>query len=255
MAGNMVSIVVGGTGGIGSEIVLKLAQAGSDIVLVYRSAEDKAAVLRKQIEAAGRECMLVRADVANHQEVEGFTSKVIERFGRIDTLINTQGWLQQSLTLFHEGSLANFQKTIEVELWSVIYCCKAVIPQMMKQGAARIVTVGSDSGKVGSLAEAVTAAARGGIIAFSKALARELARYNINVNVVCPGPTDTGLLEHFLADPGFTGKVMKAMLRATPMRRSARAEEVADLAVYLAIGGSTFITGQAISVSGGLTMS
>lgn len=255
MAGNMVSIVVGGTGGIGSEIVLKLAQAGSDIVLVYRSAEDKAAVLRKQIEAAGRECMLVRADVTNHEEVEGFTSKVIERFGRIDTLINTQGWPQESLTLFHEGSLANFQKTIEVELWSVIYCCKAVIPQMIKQGAARIVTIGSDSGKVGSLAEAVSAAARGGVIALSKALARELARYNINVNVVCPGPADTGLLEHFLAVPGLTGKVMKAMLRATPMKRSARAEEVADLAVYLAIGGSTFITGQAISVSGGLTMS
>ncbi len=254
MTGNKVSIVVGGTGGIGSHIVLKLADAGSDIVLVYRSAEEKAAELKRKIEAAGRECMLVRADVSNHGEVQSFVSKVIERFGRIDALVNTQGWLHE-LHLFHEDTIENFQQTINTELWSVIYCCKAVIPQMIKQGSGRIVTVGSDSGKVGSLAEAVSSAARGGVIALSKSLARELARHKINVNTVCPGPTETGLFDRMLSTPGFTGKVMQSMTRAIPMRRLAHAEEVADVAVFLASGGSTYVTGQAISVSGGLTMS
>lgn len=256
MGGNTVAIVVGGTGGVGSSVVLKLAQGGSDVVLVYRSAKTKAVDLKKQVEALGKQCLLVQADVSIYEEAQALATKAIERFGRIDALINTQGWLHD-LCLFHENSLDDFRKTIDVELWSVIYCCRAVIPQMIKQGSGRIVTVGSDSGKVGSSAEAVSAAARGGVISLSKALARELARHNVNVNVVCPGPIDTGatgLLGRMLEAKGLTGKMMTAMVNVTPMRRPARAEEVADLAVYLAVGGSTFITGQAISVSGGLTM-
>lgn len=247
------AIVVGATGGIGKHVALKLAESGSAIILVYRSAADKAVALRDQIEASGGQCLPVQADMTNHEEAEAVAAQTIDRFGRIDALVNTQGWLHE-LMLFHEDSLANIRKTVDVELWSVMHSCRAVIPQMIRQKSGRIVTIGSDSGKVGSTAEAASSACRGAVIALSKSLARELARHSINVNVVCPGPADTELLERMRATPGITQKVIEAMVRAIPMKRPGRPEEVADLAVYLSMGASTYITGQAISVSGGLTM-
>lgn len=178
----------------------------------------------------------------------------LEHFGHIDVLVNTQGAIHQ-LALFHEEPLADMRRTVEIELMSVIHACRAVIPAMIKQRGGRIVTIGSDSGKVGSTAEAVSAACRGGVIALSKSLARELARHDITVNVVCPGPTETSLLDQMRNAPGLTGKLMDAMVRAIPMRRPGRPEEVADAAVFLASPQASYITGQALSVSGGLTMS
>ena len=131
--------------------------------------------------------------------------------------------------------------------------------QIVRKLAARggrIVTIGSDSGKVGSTAEAVSAACRGEVvIALSKSLARELARHDITVNVVCPSPTETNLLDQMRNAPCLTGKLMDAMVRAIPMRRPGRPEEVADVAVFFASPQASYVTGQALSVSGGLTMS
>lgn len=253
MENSRTAIVVGATGGIGSHVALKLAETGGNVVLVYRSAAEKAAELGERIRDLGGEFLAVQADMTNPEEAEAVARRTIERFGRIDALINTQGWLHE-LALFHEDSLANLRKTVDVELWSVMHSCRAVIPHMIRQKSGRIVTIGSDSGKVGSTAEAASAACRGAVISLSKTLARELARHNINVNVVCPGPVDTELLDRMLTTPGITNKVMEAMVRAIPMKRAGRPEEVADLAAYLAAGASTYITGQAISVSGGLTM-
>lgn len=132
----------------------------------------------------------------------------------------------------------------------------AQIVRKLAARGGRIVTIGSDSGKVGSTAEAVSAACRGEVvIALSKSLARELARHDITVNVVCPSPTETNLLDQMRNAPCLTGKLMDAMVRAIPMRRPGRPEEVADVAVFFASPQASYVTGQALSVSGGLTMS
>lgn len=248
------AIIVGGAGGIGAQIVRKLAARGDNVVLVYRSAEDKAGQIAAEIVALGGVCLTLRADLTSPEETDAMVRFALENFGHIDVLVNTQGAIHQ-LALFHEEPLSDMRRTVEIELMSVIHACRAVIPAMIKQRGGRIVTIGSDSGKVGSTAEAVSAACRGGVIALSKSLARELARHDITVNVVCPGPTETNLLDQMRNAPGLTAKLMDAMVRAIPMRRPGRPEEVADAAVFLASPQASYITGQALSVSGGLTMS
>jgi NAD(P)-dependent dehydrogenase (short-subunit alcohol dehydrogenase family) len=247
------AIIVGGSGGIGSHIVRNFAAAGDNVVLVFRSARDKANALAKEIAAGGGTCLPLQADVTNPTAAAEVVRLAVAQFGRIDVLVNTQGHIHQ-LALFHEESLEDMRRSVDIELMSVIHVCHAVIPQMIRQGSGRIITVGSDSGKVGSTAEAVSAACRGGVIALSKSLARELARHNVTVNVVCPGPTETDLLERMRNVPGLTAKLMESMVRAIPMRRAGRPEEIASLAVFLASPEASYITGQAVSVSGGLTM-
>ncbi len=248
------AIVTGATGGIGSLVATRLADAGWDLVLVYRTSDDKALALQAAIEARGGRCLPVKADIGHAEEAEHCVARGIAEFRRVDLLVHAHGWLSQ-LRLFHECPIETLQRAIEVELMGVMYCCRAVIPRMIGQHSGRIVTIASDSGKVGSTAEAASAAARGGVIALSKSLARENARHGITVNVVCPGPIATESLVQNTAGGGLTAKLTEGMIRATPMRRLAQPEEVADLVMYLATGGSSFITGQAISVSGGLTMS
>ncbi|CAB1368754.1 SDR family NAD(P)-dependent oxidoreductase [Denitratisoma oestradiolicum] len=249
-----VAIVVGGTGGVGSLVTLGLAEAGHDIALIYHAADDKAVQLKSRIEAAGRRCMVVKADASDPVAVARFVGAARDAFGRIDVLVNTQGCTHE-LRLLHESPVDDLRRTVDVELMSVLYCCQAVVPTMIHQKQGRIVTIGADAGKVGSSAEAASAAARGGVIALSKGLAREVASYGITVNVVCPGPIETELFQRNSGQGTITAKLSAAMVKATPMKRLARPEEVADMVIYLATGqGSSFVTGQAISISGGLTM-
>lgn len=235
------------------EVVRKLAKAGHNVVAVFRQASGKADALKEELAAFDIGYLPLQAEMTDLGDVSSVIDRTIKRFGGIDSLVCTQGWIH-GLSLFHEQSIEDMERYIDIELKSVLYACRAAIPHMIRGGGGRIVTVGSDSGKVGSTGEAVSSACRGGVIALSKALARELARHSITVNVVCPGPVDTGLLNRMLSTPGFTGKVMEAMIRAIPMRRPGRPEEVADVVAYLVAGDCAYITGQAVSVSGGLTM-
>jgi NAD(P)-dependent dehydrogenase (short-subunit alcohol dehydrogenase family) len=252
LAGNT-AIIVGAGGGIGSEVARAMASPGIQLGLVYRSSAERVAHLGAELEEKGARCLAIQADVTRPHDVERMVAKVVDLFGRLDVLVNTQGRLSR-LRLFLEESPQEIDAYLEVELKSVMHCCRAAGALMVRQGNGRIVTVGSDSGKVGSMAEAVSSACRGGVIAFSKALAREWARHGVNVNVVCPGPTETALLQSVRETGGITSRVLERMIHAIPMRRAGAAREVADVVTFLASNESSYVTGQAISVSGGLTM-
>lgn len=252
MSERLTCIVIGATGGIGSEIARGLARGGNNLVLGYHTAADKAEHLSRELRGLGVQILTCRIDATDQDAVAKLVSRTLATFGGIDVLVNTQGWLHE-LGPFHHETKDNIDKTIALELYSVIHTCQAVIPSMIAQKRGRIISVGSDAGKVGSGGGAVSAACRAGIIGLSKSIARELATYNITANVVCPGPTESPLLDKMPKDEINT-KLMASLIKAVPMRRLATPQEVAALAVFLTTPEAGFITGQAISVSGGLTM-
>ncbi len=252
LAGNT-AIIIGAAGGMGSEVARRMAAPGVNLALVDRRPPEDLASLAAEASKRGGRAIAIHADVTRAAEIDAMVDRVLREFQRIDILVNTQGRLNQ-LHWFLEETPDSMNSYIELELKSVMNICRAVGPTITQQGSGRVITIGSDSGKVGSLAEAVSAACRGGVIAFSKSLAREWARYNVNVNVVCPGPTETGLLQQVREAGGITTRALEGMLRTIPKRRPAAAREVADVVVFLASEESSYITGQAISVSGGLTM-
>jgi 2-hydroxycyclohexanecarboxyl-CoA dehydrogenase len=241
--GDKIAIVTGGGQGIGRAIAGKLAAEGATVVvtdLVERSAIQTAEELPGAV-ALG-------VDVTDRQGVQAMTDQVAQLFGRVDVLVNNAGWDKASP--FTESEPADWDRAIAVNLYGVLHTCKAVLPIMAAQGSGAVVNLGSDAGRVGSSGEAVYSAAKGGVIAFTKSLAREMARHQVRVNCVCPGPTDTALFASF-AGP----KLREALTKAIPFRRLGQPADVANVVAFLASDEASFVTGQTISVSGGLTMS
>ncbi len=175
---------------------------------------------------------------------------VRERFGRIDVLVNNAGW--DKAQPFVESDPADWDRVIQINLYGVLNTCHAVLPVMAAQGYGAVVNIGSDAGRVGSSGEAVYSAAKGGVIAFTKSAAREMARHQVRVNCVCPGPTDTAL---FASMGGDNPKLREALIKAIPFRRLAQPSDLANAVAFYASDEASFITGQTVSVSGGLTMS
>ncbi len=238
-----IAIVTGAGQGIGKAIAEKLAAEGATVVvsdLDEATARDTAAAL------AG--AVAIRVDVTDRQNVQAMTDRVKQQFGRVDILVNNAGWDKASP--FADSDPADWDRAIAVNLYGVLHTCKAVLPMMTEQGCGAVVNLGSDAGRVGSSGEAVYSAAKGGVIAFTKSLARELARHQIRVNCVCPGPTDTALFASF-AGPG----LRDALTKAIPFRRLGHPADVANVVAFLASDEASFVTGQTVSVSGGLTMS
>lgn len=247
---NKVALVTGGGRGIGRAISLRLAEEGAKVAIADILENDAAQVVA-EIKQNGGQALLVKTDVTDLEQVRTCVQTVTDTWGQVDILVNNAGW--DKLEPFVESKPETWEKVIAINLKGPISFCHAVLPQMIARKAGKIISISSDAGRVGSTGEAVYSACKAGVIGFSKTLARELARAKINVNVVCPGPTETPLLK------GITGgeagaKVIDAMTRAVPFRRLGQPEEIAAAVAFFASADADFVTGQVLSVSGGLTM-
>ena len=239
-----IAIVTGAGQGIGRGIAEKLAAEGATVVVTDLN-ETTAKETAEAVHGVG-----IQADVTSRESVEAMVTQVHRQFGRIDVLVNNAGWDKASP--FVDSDPADWDRVIAINLYGVLHTCKAVLPIMAAQGSGSVVNLASDAGRVGSSGEAVYSAAKGGVIAFTKAIAREVARHGVNANAVCPGPTDTAL---FASMGGDNPKLREALTKAIPFRRLAQPADLANVVAFLASDEASYVTGQTVSVSGGLTMS
>ncbi len=246
---NRVALVTGGASGIGRATCLALAAQGARVAVadVNLPGADQVA---EEVRRRDRQARAVHVDVTDRGQVARGVQEVLDAWGQVDVLVNAAGW--DRIVPFLESTEDLWNRVIDINFRGVLHTCHAVLPHMVGQGGGAVVNISSDAGRVGSSGEAVYAAAKGAVIAFSKALAREVARHNVRVNVVSPGITDTPLIQQIIQ--AGNEKLIDAIVRSTPLRRMARPEEVAEAVVFLASERASFITGQTLSVSGGLTM-
>ncbi len=239
------AIVTGGASGIGRSTVLALANAGAEVYFADINDEGGRRVAETAAEEGGR-AEFFHVDITDEAGVKAFAEAVLDSAGHIDVLVNNIGAAANEP--FIESSPAAWERDVAINLLGPIRMTHAVLPAMVAARRGKIVNVSSDAGRVGSTGETVYASAKGGVVAFTKSLAREVARSRINVNCVCPGPTDTPFLS------SRDEKFRSALERAIPFRRFAKPEEVADAILFFASPQAAYVTGQVLSVSGGLTM-
>lgn len=245
------AVVTGGGRGIGRAIALGLAEEGAEIAVLDILRENAEAVSR-EIESRGVKALALETDLTRRADVVRAVNAAIAQFGQIDILVNNAGW--DKVEPFLESDEPTWDRIIAINFKAVLYTCKAVLPHMVGRRGGKIINIASDAGRVGSTGEAVYAGAKGAIIAFSKTLARETARSGVTVNVVCPGLTDTPLLHQIRDQSEKNAKVLEAITRSIPLGRIGQPEDIAGAVVYLASPAADFVTGQTMSVSGGLTM-
>ena len=245
------ALVTGGGRGIGRAIALGLAQEGAQVAVLDILADNAAAVVR-EIEATGVKALALPADLTKRAQVDRAVADTLAQFGQIDILVNNAGW--DRMEMFLDSEEETWDKIIAINFKGMLYVCKAALPSMVARGQGKVISIASDAGRAGSTGEAVYAGTKGAIIAFSKTLAREMARHKITVNVVCPGLTETPLLQGIREQSPKTEKVIEAVTRAIPLGRVGQPEDIAGAVVYLASPAADFVTGQTLSVSGGLTM-
>jgi 2-hydroxycyclohexanecarboxyl-CoA dehydrogenase len=246
-----VALVTGAAGGIGRAVAAALYAEGAHVAVADLDG-DAAAAYAAELNAAGTgvaKASGVRVDVSSSTEVGAAVEAVERELGPVDVLVNNAGI--DVIEPFTESKEETWRRIVEVNYLGPVLCTRAVLDGMIERGYGRIISISSDAGKVGSSGEVVYSGTKGGIIAFSKALAREMAPRGITVNCVCPGPTDTPLLGQIAER---SQKMFDALAKAVPMRRLGRPADIAPAVVFLASDGAAFITGQALSVSGGLTM-
>lgn len=243
---DQVAIVTGAGQGIGRAIAVRLAAEGAQVAVADLNPD----TARQTAAELGNGSIGLRTDVTDRSSVEEAVERVRERFGHIDVLVNDAGW--DKAGPFVESDPADWDRAIQIDLYGVLNMCRAVLPAMVAAGSGRIVNIASDAGRVGSSGEAVYSAAKGGVIAFTKTVAREMARYGITANCVSPGPTDTAL---FAAVTDGNPRLRESLIKAIPLRRLAQPEDLANAVAFFAAPASSYITGQTLSVSGGLSMS
>jgi 2-hydroxycyclohexanecarboxyl-CoA dehydrogenase len=245
------ALVTGGAGGIGRAIALALAREGAQVAVldIMRGGAES---VRREVEALGVKALTLGADLTRRPQVDRAVEEVIAQWGQLDVVVNNAGW--DRMEFFLDSEEETWDRILAVNFKSVLYVLKVALPSMVARGEGRVVNIASDAGRVGSSGEAVYAGSKGAIIAFSKTLARELARHRITVNVVCPGLTETPLLTAIREQSPKTARVIEAVTRAIPLGRVGQPDDVAAAVAFLASADAAFITGQTLSVSGGLTM-
>ena len=238
-------VVTGAASGIGRATVLTLAKAGARVFCGDIDAAGGEATV-KEVRAAGGKADFIALDVTDDASIAAFATAVLEAAARVDVLVNGAGGAKNEPFLVSKRE--DWQRDTAINFLGPVKVTHAFLKQMVEAGSGKIVNVASDAGRVGSYGETVYAGAKGGVIAFTKSLAREVARSGINVNCVCPGPTDTPMLR------SRPEKMREALQKAIPFRRFAEPSEIADAILFFASPRSDYITGQVLSVSGGLTM-
>jgi 2-hydroxycyclohexanecarboxyl-CoA dehydrogenase len=244
-----VALVTGGAGGIGRAISRELAAAGCRVA-VGDLREDGAAETVAAIEAAGGRALALELDVTAAGSVGAAVERAESDLGPAEIVVNNAGW--DELRPFLDTDEDFWDRVLEINFKGCLRVTRRVLPGMVERGFGRLINIGSDAGRVGSSQEAVYSGAKGGVIAFTKTVAREVARSGVTANAVCPGPTRTPMLEA-MAEAGGE-KLVESLTRAIPMRRLGEPEDVAAAVSFLASDRAGFITGQTLSVSGGLTM-
>ena len=240
---NKVSVITGGARGIGLAIAEKLAKEGTDIAICDVN-DESLNTARSELEKTGRKVLTSKVDVTNFGEVQSFVQKILDNFGKIDILINNAGITRDGL-LVRMGE-ADWDAVINVNLKGTFNCTKALAKPMMKQRGGKIINIASIIGIIGNAGQANYAASKGGIIAFTKSIAKELAPRNINVNAIAPGFIQTDMTA-VLAE-----NVRNEMLKLIPLGKFGTPSDVADLVVFLVSDNSAYITGQVIQVDGGM---
>jgi 2-hydroxycyclohexanecarboxyl-CoA dehydrogenase len=239
-----IALVTGGASGIGKATVMAFAQKGATVICADVDAI-RGAELKKETAGTNLKIDFVAIDMANSDTIRAAAADVLKRYPRIDILVNAAGW--GDIQPYLQNSPEFINRVIAINLAGPAHLTQALLPPMIAANGGKIINIASDAGRVGSSGETVYAGAKGGLIAFTKSLAREVARYSINVNCVCPGPTDTPMLA---TRPE---KLREAFLKAIPFRRFAKPDEIADAVMFFASPQADYVTGQVMSVSGGLT--
>ncbi|MCE2464315.1 MAG: SDR family oxidoreductase, partial [Dehalococcoidia bacterium] len=253
-------IVTGGGSNIGRAIFHAFAAEGCNIAIAdIDQAQGERVAGEVTGMGAGARVFVVKTDVSDHEQVETMVSRAIQEYGGVDVLVNNVGWTVDRL--FMEKPREEWEREVRLNLWSPINCIRAVLPHMIEKQGGSIVSISSDAGRMGEFREAVYSACNGGVIALSKAVAREMGRYGIRLNVVCPGLTVPQSEEEMGQDSMwlqmrdiFTDEVLERVRRGYVLRRLGTADELAKSVVFLSSDAASFVTGQTLSVSGGYTM-
>ncbi|MCA3311523.1 MAG: 2-hydroxycyclohexanecarboxyl-CoA dehydrogenase [Roseomonas sp.] len=248
---NKTVIVTGGGGGIGGATCRRFGEAGSRVA-VFDINLESAAKTAADISQAGGVAQAFRCDITDHEGVKAAVAAAEAALGPISILVNNAGW--DIFRLFKDTTPADWQKLIAINLTGALNMHHAVLPGMLERRHGRIVNIASDAARVGSSGEAVYAACKAGLVGFSKTIAREHARHGISVNVVCPGATNTALFDDYKKGAGNPEKLEEAFRRATPMGRIGEPEDLPGAILFFASDDAAYVTGQVLSVSGGLTM-
>jgi 2-hydroxycyclohexanecarboxyl-CoA dehydrogenase len=241
-----VALVTGGARGIGRAIVAALAVDGHRVA-VADITDDAAAQAATEVDG-----LAVHLDVTDRASIDAAVGVVERQLGPIDVLVNNAGW--DEFIPFLETEETFWDRVIDINFKGCLRVSHSVVTGMVERKRGRVINIASDAARVGSPLEAVYSGAKGGVVAFTKTLAREVARHGVTVNVVCPGPTETPMLEDIINSGESNAKMIEAIRRVVPMRRLGRPEDIAGAVAFLASDRAAFITGQTLSVNGGLTM-
>lgn len=240
------AVITGASRGIGREIALKYAKEGANIVLNYRNSEIEALQLKEELDKLGSNTLIIKANVSNFEEAERLIKEVKEVFGRVDILVNNAGITKDNLIMRMKEE--DFDSVIDVNLKGAFNCLKAVTPIMIRQKYGKIINMSSVVGVIGNAGQVNYCASKAGLIGMTKSLAREIGGKNINVNAIAPGFIDTDMTKVLSEEQ------KKNIMSQVPLKRLGQADDIANLALFLASEQSNYITGQVIHVDGGMAM-